>query len=370
MSGGGGGGPSTTTGTTYSSNLPEYAKPYYEELLKQTGKQVYTTDSEGVATGVKGFTPYGGDRLAGFTDQQKTLQGQVAALSPTMTGFTTGTANVGTGTDLGLNTAATGIGRALGYDASAIDDLAMADRAEFDATAATKYMDPYQANVTDVLKEDARRDAAIAKSGRGLGAINRGTFGGGRQALMEGQAERDLQTTLAKIGYQGEQDAFKFAADQFERDQGRTLTTDQANLQADMEARRLAQSGEQFEVGMDRDLGLAGLEAGMQGGKTQAVLAGEQRMTELKTLLAQATDAEEVQKLNQEIASLDYQQFKEADNYEKNQLQYMSDILRGNAGALGSTNVQYAAAPSLASQIGGGVAGIAGLYGAMSGGQS
>jgi hypothetical protein len=34
MSGGGsGGGNSTTTGTTYSSNLPEYAKPYYEELL-------------------------------------------------------------------------------------------------------------------------------------------------------------------------------------------------------------------------------------------------------------------------------------------------------------------------------------------------
>jgi len=46
----------------------------------------------------------------------------------------------------------------------------------------------------------------------------------------------------------------------------------------------------------------------------------------------------------------------------------MSDILRGNAGALGSTDVQYAAAPSLASQIGGGVAGIAGLYGALSGG--
>ena len=76
----------------------------------------------------------------------------------------------------------------MGYDAAAIDDLAMADRAEFDAAAATKYMDPYQANVTDILKADAREDAAIAKSSRGLGAIGRGTFGGGRQALMEGQA--------------------------------------------------------------------------------------------------------------------------------------------------------------------------------------
>ena len=369
MSGGGGGGPSTTTGTTYSSNLPEYAKPYYEELLKQTGKQVYKTDASGKAIGVQGFTPYGGDRLAGFTDQQTALQDQVAGITPTAGGYTTGAANVGTGVDLGLGTATTGIGRALGYDAAAIDDVAMADRAEFDAAAATKYMDPYQTNVTDMLKEDARRDAAIAKSDRGMGSIGRGTFGGGRQALREGQADRDLQTTLAKIGYQGDQDAFKFAADQFERDQARTLTADQANLQADIDARRMAQAGEQFEVGMDKDLGLAGLEAGLTGGKTQAAIAGDQRMTELKTLLAQATDAEEVQKLNQELRSLEYQQFKESENYEKNQLQYMSDILRGNAGALGSTNVQYAAAPSLASQIGGGVAGIAGLYGALSGGQ-
>ena len=64
MGGGGGGGPSnsTQTGTTYSSNLPEYAKPYYEELLKQTGKQVYSTDDAGYVTGVQGFTPYTGDR--------------------------------------------------------------------------------------------------------------------------------------------------------------------------------------------------------------------------------------------------------------------------------------------------------------------
>jgi len=369
VGGGSGGGTSTQTGTTYQSNLPEYAKPYYEELLKQTGKQVYSTDDAGFVTGVQGFTPYTGDRLAGFTDQQKTLQGQVAGLTPTATGYTTGAGNVGTGTDLGLSTAGTGISRALAYDPSAVKDLGMSDRAVFDAATAAKYKDPYQANVTDMLKEDARRDAAISKSGRGMGSIGRGTFGGGRQALMEGQADRDLQTQLAKIGYQGEQDAYKFAADQFERDQARTLTADQANLQADMDARRMAQAGEQFEVGMDKDLGLAGLEAGLTGGKTQAAIAGDQRLTELKTLLAQATDADEIQKLNQEILSLEYQEFKEAENYEKNQLQYMSDILRGNAGALGSTNVQYAAAPSLASQIGGGVAGIAGLYGAMSGGQ-
>lgn len=369
MSGGGGGGSqqSTSTGTTYSSNLPEYAKPYYEELLKQTGKQVYSTDGSGTVTGVKGFVPYRGSRLAGFTPQQKALQGQVAGLDPTAEGYVTGAGNVGTGTDLGLSTAGTGISRALAYDPSAVADVSMSDRAVFDAATAAKYKDPYQKNVTDMLKEEARRDAAITRSRRAMGAIDRGTFGGARDALMQSEAERDLQTQLAKIGYQGEQDAYKFAADQFAKDQGRILTADQANLQSDIDARKLRQQGEQFEAGMDKDLGLAGLATGLEGGKTQAAIAGDQRLTELKTLLAQTTDADEIQKLNQEILSLKYQEFKEKEDYEKNQMQYLSDILRGNAGALGSTNVQYAAAPSLASQIGGGIAGIAGLYGALGG---
>ena len=240
-------------------------------------------------------------------------------------------------------------------------------------------MDPYQTNVTDMLKEEARRDAGIAKATRGLGSISRGTFGGGRQALTEGQADRDLQTTLAKIGYQGERDAFRNAQEQFERDQSRRLQAATANQAADLQAEKANQAtdltaqrmniaGREFDAGLSKDLGLAGLQMGMEGGKSQANIAASERMTELKTLVAQSTDAEEIQRLNQEILSLEYQQFREEQDYEKQQVQFMSDILRGNAGALGSTDVQYAAAPSLASQIGGGVAGIAGLYGALSGG--
>jgi hypothetical protein len=370
MGGGGGGGPSTSTqtGTTYSSNLPEYAKPYYEELLKQTGKQVYKTDGGGTVTGVQGFTPYTGDRLAGFTAQQKALQGQVQGLTPGAAGYTTGAGNVGSATSAGLSQGITSLTNAASFTPGSLASLGMTAPGEFDAAAATKYMSPYQTNVTDMAKAEARRDADIAKSGRGMGSISRGTFGGGRQALMEGQADRDLQTQLAKIGYQGQQDAFKNAQEQFQRDRAAGMTAEEATLKAEMDRRQMGQQGEQFGAALQKDIGLAGIEAGLTGGKTQAAIAGDQRMTELKTLLAQSTDAEEVQKLNQEIASLEYQQFKEEQDYEKNQMQYLSDILRGNAGALGSTNVQYAAAPSLASQIGGGIAGIAGLYGALGGG--
>ena len=69
--------------------------------------------------------------------------------------------------------------------------------------------------------------------------------------------------------------------------------------------------------------------------------------------------------MQQKINDLKYQVFQEQKNYEKNQLEYLSAILRGNAGALGSTQVQYSPAPSIGSQIGGlGLAGL-GLYQAL-----
>ena len=402
VGGGGGGGPSKTesTGTTYSSNIPEYAQPYYEELLKQTGKQVYTTDGAGYVTGVQPYQYYQGQRLAGFTPQQKRLQGQVAALNPNAVGYDRGLndttrasnyANVAM--NAGLRDAMTYDPRTITSDTVTSDDVTddtVTTESFIDPGVAASYMDPYQTNVTDMLKEDARRDAAIAKTGRGLGSIGRGTFGGGRQALTEGQADRDLQTTLAKIGYQGEQDAFRNAQEQFERDQGRSLQASTANQSADIQAEKynqdadlqaqqlnqatglqrqgMQQSGDEFAADLSKQLGLSGLQASLEAGKSMASIAGQKRMTELKTLLAQSTDADEIQKLNQEMLSLKYQEFKEQQDYGKKQVQFMSDVLRGNAGALGSTDVQYAAAPSLASQIGGGVAGIAGLYGALSGG--
>jgi hypothetical protein len=85
-------------------------------------------------------------------------------------------------------------------------------------------------------------------------------------------------------------------------------------------------------------------------------------MANLERLKAQAATAGEKQALEQEQLNLAYQQFQEEQDYQRRLLEYQSNILRGNAAALGSTQVQYAPAPSLASQIGGlGLAGL-GLY--------
>ena len=127
----------------------------------------------------------------------------------------------------------------------------------------------------------------------------------------------------------------------------------------------MQQEGGQFTAGLQKDLGLTGLGTTLQSAQATAGLGAQEQMANLERLKAQAATAGQQQALDQEIANIKYQQFKEEQDYERQLLEYQSNILRGTAGALGSTQVQYAPPPSLASQIGGlGIAGL-GLYNQM-----
>jgi len=342
--GGGGGSPAPSTSTSYSTNLPEYAQPFYEELMKQSGKQTYETDSSGNVTGVKEFTPYTGERIAPFTAEQLAVQTEVGGMG-TPGQFSTAEANLADSMTA-AGTATSGIGGALGYTPDAITTERFTDPG-----VAESYMDPYQQNVTDIQLAEARRQGDIAKSARGMGSIGRGTFGGGRQALMESEADRALASQLGAIQATGSQEAFQRGQQAFTQDQAR-----------DLQAQQLGAQTQQFGAGLQKDLGLAGLGAGLQGAQAQAALGATEQMANLERLKAQAASGAEQQAMQQEIDNLAYQQFKEEEDYQRKLLEYQSNILRGTAGALGSTQTQYAPAPSMASQIGGlGLAGL-GLY--------
>jgi hypothetical protein len=338
-SGGGGGG--SQTSTSYSTNLPEYAKPYYEELLKQGGKQTYTTDASGTVTGVKGMPTYTGERIAGFTPGQEAIQREVSGM--TMPGgFGTAATGLGTGQTMGFGAGAAGLGQAFGYSPMAVSG------GTFDAPAASYYMSPYQSNVTDIAVREARKQADVAKSAGALGSIGRGTFGGARQALIQAEQERGAGQNIANIRAQGQQDAFMSAQQQFERDQARR-----------MQAAQLGQQAQQYQAGLGKDIGLAGLTTGIDASGKQAAVAAATQTANLERLKAQASTENEKQALQQQINDLKYQTFQEQQNYQKQQLEYLSNILRGNAAALGSTQVQYTPQPSTISQIGG--LGLAGL---------
>tara|TARA_R110001606_G_scaffold349592_1_gene499561 strand:+ start:444 stop:1724 length:1281 start_codon:yes stop_codon:yes gene_type:complete len=359
----GGGSPAPTESTSYSSNLPEYAQPFYEELLKQSGKETYKTDSAGNVVGVQEFVPYTGDRLAEFTPEQLAIQTDVSGLTQPGQFATAGTGLTDTMSAAG--TARGGIGSALGYAPGTFAEESITTEKFTDPGIAASYMDPYQQQVTDIQLAEARRQGDIAKSERGLGSIGRGTFGGGRQALMEGEADRNLAMQLGQIQAQGSQQGYQNAQQAFTADQGRNLQMQQANQAANLQAQQMAEQSQQFGTGTSKDIGLAGLQTGLQGAQAQAQLGATEQMANLERLKAQSASAGEQQALQQEIDNLAYQQFKEGQDYKKGLLEYQSNILRGTAGALGSTQVAYAPAPSMASQIGGmGLAGL-GLYNMM-----
>jgi len=347
----GGGGGGNTTQTSYSTNLPEYAKPYYEELLKQSGQQIYKTDPSGNVTGVKEFTPYTGARVADFTPEQKAVQAQTAGL--TQPGqFGGATAGLGAGTTMGFGAGMTGLGQAFGYSPMAISG------GTFDAPAASYYMSPYQTGVTDIAVREAEKQRDLARTGRMTGAIGRGTFGGARQTLADVEAERGAAQNIGDIRTRGQQEAFMNAQQQFERDQARR-----------MQAAQLGQQAQQYQAGIGKDIGLAGLTTGLQGSQALGALGAQQQQSDIERLKAQAASAGESQAMQQERLNQQYQQFMDQQNYQKAQLDYLSNILRGNAGALGQTQVQYAPAPSMASQLGGlGLAGL-GLYNVLGGGK-
>ena len=340
-SGGGGG---SQTSTSYSTNLPEYAKPYYEQLMKSTAQQVYTTDPTGNVTGVKPYDAYKGSQQAGFTPAQEAVQ--AATLGMTQPGqFGAATSGLGAGSTLGFSAGLSGLTGAMGYRPMGVGT------SSFGAPEAASYMSPYASNVTDIGVREAEKQRDLAKTAGMTGAISRGTFGGARNTLLQAEQQRGANQNIADLRTKGMQDAYMNAQQQFNQDQARSLQAQQLNQAAyGQQAQLLGQ------------LGTAGLQSGLQGSQALGQLGAQQQTSDLARLQAQEATGAQQQQQQQRALDIAYQNFLTKQNYPKTQLEYLSNILRGNAGALGSTQVQYTPAPSTASQIAGlGLAGL-GLY--------
>lgn len=88
--GSGGGGTTQSTGTTYQTNLPEYARPYVETMLGATQQQLFNTEQGANGdiniTGFRPYTPYSTnmqDYVAPFSPlQQQAISGTQALQLP------------------------------------------------------------------------------------------------------------------------------------------------------------------------------------------------------------------------------------------------------------------------------------------------
>jgi len=363
--GGSSGGGGSQTSTSYSTNLPEYAQPYYTELMKQTGQQVYSTDAAGNVTGTKGYTPYTGttqitDPTTGQLVSSAPGQ-QVANLTPAQVAANAGTMALGTPSQFGQATSGLGAGQGLGY-ATGLTGLSNAlsyqpqqvSTGQFGQSAAQQYMSPYL--MQSIAPQLAYQQQLYGQqnAANAMGSIGRGTFGGARQALLQSQNQQNQNMNLANILGQGLNTGYNQAAQQFNADQARQLQAQQANQAA---------AGQ--NAALQGQLGTAGLQAGLQGSQALGTLGAQQQAADLSRLQAQQAVGGQQQQQQQQQLNQAYQNWQTAQNYPKSQHEYLSNILRGNAGALGSTQVAYTPTPSTASQVASlGLAGL-GLYNAL-----
>lgn len=173
--GGSGGGGAPTQTTTYSTNIPEYARPYVENMLQSTQAQIYNEDM----TGFRPYQPYStnvSDYVAGFSPlQQSAQQAAYYMQAPQQFGAATGLAGASGIGGLGLARQMAGTGRE--YAQMATDPFAI-----------QSYMSPYMQNVVDYQKSQALRDYEMAVPYRAAKAVGAGAFGGSRQAIENSEA--------------------------------------------------------------------------------------------------------------------------------------------------------------------------------------
>lgn len=95
---------------------------------------------------------------------------------------------------------------------------------------AESFMSPYMQAVVDKQTREAIRQADIAATSRGARFAQAGAFGGGRQAIEEAEARRNLATQLGDIQATGLQSAYQQAQQQFNQEQAARQAAQQANI--------------------------------------------------------------------------------------------------------------------------------------------
>ena len=344
------------TQKTETSNVPEWAKPFYQQQLQSAGKNIYNTDASGNVTGVKPLEAYTGERTAGFTPGQQQVHQNIAGLqSPG--GFGSSQAGLQAGQNLGYGSAVSGLNQAMNYQPQTTTAQNVGTQ-QFTPYAAQQYMNPYQQAVTSGTIAQAQRAGDQQKANVAMQAAGRGTFGGARQALTAATNQDLLNRQLSDIQNKGGQEGYNTAFSQFTQDQARNLQAQQANQAANLTAQQQTQQGQQYAAGLGKDIYSTGLGAGIDSSKAQGALAAQQQTSNLERLKAQAGSAAEQQALQQQIDNINYQTAMEARDWEKKQLDWMNAQVHGTQGVSGQQTTYTSPANQTAQMAGLGISGL------------
>ena len=429
--GGGGGGGGQPDKTTQVTELPEWARPYAKDTL---AKGAALTDIN-----QNPYQTYGANRIAGFSPmQQMSFQGAANMQPSQQLGTASNMAQAAGIGALGTNYQAGRFGNQFQdpgqyqpgqfsmseAQAPNLQNFQM-DPAERVRTqsfnrpgSAEAYMSPYMQNVVDIQKREAQRQSGIQGTQQQAQATQAGAFGGGRDAIMRAERERNLGQQMGDIQATGSQAAFQNAQQQFNAEQQARLQAQQANQQAGLtvggqnlgarlgvqqlgagqnlqaqlanqqafqQAQRDAEQSRQFGAGQGLQaanlgaqygqsaqqlgeqsrqygagLGMQGLQTGLQAAGQLGQLGGQQFQQGMDINKLQSAYGGQMQQQAQRPLDQAYQDFQNQQNYPYKQLGFMSDMIRGLPLGQQSTSSMYSQGP-------GAVQTLAGLGGAAYG---
>lgn len=346
-SGGGGG---DTESTSYQTNLPEYAEPYYKEMMARTQEE-----------SLRPYEQFEGPRIAGFSQAQQQAQQNILDLeSP---------ASMGQASQL-LAQAGQRASNTGAYDPTQFTSPYQAEQVDpgmFDQAAAQQYMSPYMQSVVDIQKREAVRDADIMRNRIGADAVTAGAFGGDRHGIQEAELDRNTLQQLGDIQAQGQQAAFENAQTMFGQDRAARMQAEgdfQRNLQQEaqmeMSAEQAQEAAQQFGANYEQQQ--QNIMAGI--GESQARLGQLEQDLNLARIQAQQAVGAEEQAMAQKVLDQQFEEFLNARDNERQNLAFYNALLRGIPVPTQQEVVQYSPGASTASQlIGAGIAGIGAYMG-------
>lgn len=320
---------STPTSTeTTTSNIPAWAQKYATDLLGFGAALTFPKINPATGKMESGFTPYGGELVADFSDLQKRAMGDISQMQ--------------VAPQIGQATGLTGLAALQAQNLAKYDPIA--DKQYYQSAyeqpgGIDKYMSPYIQNVLEQQKREAARDYARQIPGMGAASARMGGRGGTREALLRAEGQRNLQQQLQGIQATGLQNAFQNAQQQAAQEA-------QMKAQFGLSGAQLREQSRQFGAG----LGLQGLEQQRLAAKQLADIGGQQFEQQKGIFDAQMRAGQQQQNLTQQRLASNYQRFIDEQQFPYKQLEFFSNLLRGLP-AGDTTRSLYTQGPNTAAQL-------------------
>lgn len=268
--------PSVTTYGTSSTNIPQWLSDYTQGLIGQAN-----------AVASQPYTPYQGPRIAGFTPEQQ----QAMALTE---------GNVGKYTGMGegaLSTTGNITGMASGMIPGAITNASKT----YTGDTVNEYMNPYIDNVTKKAQELANRNFTETLMPQVQGMFTRaGQYGSANMADKMLKGTRDITEGLQSSADASLAQAYTSGASTFGADASR--------------AGQLAQLG---------------MTSGLAGAQQEGNLAQILQKMGLTDAASLDTVGANKQAQNQKNLDLAYSDFQNQQNFPKQNVDWLSNIIRG-----------------------------------------